>query len=70
MKRLLEATARRTGIHPAQLFKDAYDYNEIRVMPELLMFEYEDCLVKNNVPKFVVDYLLSFWYNGLSTKGQ
>lgn len=48
----------------AQIFKDAYDYNEIRKYPEEIMEDYEEALFKNVLPDFVVDYCLELWPNG------
>ena len=70
MINLLVETALRTGIHEAQLFKDAYDFNEIRQNTDEMMLDFEEIYVKNKLPEFVVDYLLTFWSNGLATNGQ
>jgi len=67
---ILKATALKTELHPAQIFKDAYDYNEIRIPPEEMMMDYEDCLVTECVPSIVVDYCLMIWSEGLATDGQ
>jgi len=64
MIQLLVATAHKTNTHMAQIFKDAYDYNEIRFSPEEMMEEYETCIVKNKLPEFVIDYCLQIWPNG------
>lgn len=61
MIQLLIATARKTNILSAQLFKDAYDYNEIRMYPEDIMFEYEESLITDTLPKIVEDYCLDIF---------
>ena len=61
MIQLLIATARKTNILSAQLFKDAYDYNEIRMYPEDIMFEYEESLITDTLPKIVEEYCLDIW---------
>jgi hypothetical protein len=54
----------------AQVFKDAYDYNEIRKYPEDIMDDYEEALFTNVLPEFVKDYCLMLLSpNGLATNG-
>lgn len=68
MTQLLIATARKTNVLSAQLFKDAYDYNEIRMLPEDIMLEYEDSIVKNILPKIVEDYCLDIFAGYIKTQ--
>lgn len=58
MIQLLVQTAHKTKTHMAQIFKDAYDYNEIRMCPEEILCDYEEALFTNTLPDFVVDYCL------------
>ena len=70
MINLLVETAHKKKIYMAQIFKDAYDYNEIRKPPEELLMDYEEALFKNELPQFVVDYCLMLLSpNGLATEG-
>lgn len=61
MINLLIETALKVHLHMAQIFKDAYDYNEIRIPPEEMAFKYENCVVKNMFPDFVINYCLDIW---------
>ena len=70
MINLLVATAHKTHTHMAQIFKDAYDYNEIRKCPEEIMCDYEEALFTDTLPDFVTDYCLMILPTGLATDGQ
>ena len=70
MINLLVETAHKTKTYMSQIFKDAYDYNEIRKLPEEILLDYEEALFKDQLPQFVVDYCLELLSpNGLATEG-
>jgi len=64
--KLLILACRKSGLNPAQIFKCAYDYYEMRVDSEEMEYYFRSCCVRDDrnklmvslVPKFVEDFCL------------
>lgn len=48
----------KTQLHPARIFKAAFDYKEMRFSPKVMHDFYQECIADGVIPIFVEDYAL------------
>jgi hypothetical protein len=51
--------SKRFDVHPAVIFKAAFEFNEVRLHPQNMREAYEDCVLSDSFPVIVEDFALS-----------